>query len=190
MNKYKIILVGHYSVGKTSIMNRYIYDTFTYNTYTTIGGSYYSKKIILDDKEVLIEFWDTCSMERYASIMPMFYKSSTVALIVYDVTSVDMFNKCISSIAELRKHVENVEIVIVGNKIDLVNDKVVTTEDGTMFAKNYNAYFKECSALNGEGIQELFQFVINLITCKKLHPIQQITLDSSKDSMKESSSCC
>ena len=157
MNKYKVILLGSYFVGKTSITNKYIYNTFSNATYTTIGASYYSKQMTLNNINVVVEYWDTCSNERYAPIIPMFYKNTDVAIIVYDVTSVGSFNKCIKSIEDIRRHIEDVKIILVGNKIDL--EREIKTKDGQLFANHHGVMFKECSAATGEGVKELFELV-------------------------------
>ena len=150
--------MGAISVGKTAIVNRYIYNTFNPLHHLTIGASYYSSKIKLDTgKEINVNLWDCAAADgRFNNLMPIFFKNACVALVVYDVTHVDSFDQSLKLIEFLRQQLDDVDIVLVGNKIDL--DKTITTNVETI-ANQCGVSFFECSAKTGRGVAELFDFV-------------------------------
>eukprot|EP00004_Rigifila_ramosa_P013800 TRINITY_DN3085_c0_g1_i3.p1 TRINITY_DN3085_c0_g1~~TRINITY_DN3085_c0_g1_i3.p1 ORF type:complete len:123 (-),score=18.65 TRINITY_DN3085_c0_g1_i3:375-743(-) len=85
--KYKLVFLGDQSVGKTSIITRFMYDSFE-NTYqATIGIDFLSKTLYLDDRTVRLQLWDTAGQERFRSLIPSYIRDSSVAIIVYDITS-------------------------------------------------------------------------------------------------------
>lgn len=153
----KVIIVGNYAVGKTCIINRHIYNQFSSNVKTTIGASFFTKSMTIDKKEVKINFWDTASSELYNSLQPIFYKKADIALIVYDVTNIGSFNESIRLIDAIRREVENITIILVGNKIDLKS--VIDINDAIMIANRFGVPLKVCSAYTGEGVKELFDLV-------------------------------
>mmetsp|Transcript_5111 Transcript_5111/g.2875 ORF Transcript_5111/g.2875 Transcript_5111/m.2875 type:complete len:97 (-) Transcript_5111:1000-1290(-) len=85
--KYKLVFLGDQSVGKTSIINRFVYDTFDANYGPTIGIDFLSKTINLDDRVVRLQLWDTAGQERFRGLIPSYIRDSSVAVAVYDVTN-------------------------------------------------------------------------------------------------------
>ncbi len=90
--------------------------------------------------------------------MPLYYRGSHVALIVYDVTSYASFNNSLKYIDDLKSKIEEITIILVGNKIDL--PKIILTEDINTIINKYNLLFVECSAKTGEGVDQLFNLVM------------------------------
>ncbi|KAG9082708.1 hypothetical protein FS749_006634 [Ceratobasidium sp. UAMH 11750] len=87
LKRTKIVLLGDQSVGKTSLITRFMYDTFD-NTYqATIGIDFLSKTMYLDDRTVRLQLWDTAGQERFRSLIPSYIRDSSVAIVVYDITS-------------------------------------------------------------------------------------------------------
>lgn len=87
LKKFKLVFLGEQSVGKTSLITRFMYDTFD-NTYqATIGIDFLSKTMYLDDRTVRLQLWDTAGQERFRSLIPSYIRDSSVAVVVYDVTS-------------------------------------------------------------------------------------------------------
>ena len=171
MNTYKVILLGQCYVGKSSIINRYIYNTFHTNIQATIGASYYTKMAEKDGKVIKLNIWDCCGNEKFNIVLPTYYKSTNIILIVYDITSVSSYNKCKFYIEDVKRNVENPIIILVGNKSDLYT-REISYEDGLLMANANNVYFYECSAYNGENINNLFQFVISKLTISLPKAIQ------------------
>ena len=91
-SKYKPVFLGDEAVGKTSIITRFMYDTFD-NTYkVTIGIDFVSKTMYLEDRIVRLQLWDTAGQERFRSLIPSYIRDSSVAIVVYDITSMSSFS--------------------------------------------------------------------------------------------------
>ena len=92
----KVVLLGESGVGKTSIISRFINNTFEENLVTTTGASYAGKTMTFDEyngKTIKFEIWDTAGQEKYRSLTKIFYKDAAVAILVYDITRKDSFNE-------------------------------------------------------------------------------------------------
>ena len=194
MNTYKVVLLGDMNVGKSSVTCRFIYNDFKEKRDTTIGASYYRKVVPFGKKEMALEIWDTAGQERFSSLIPMYYRGARAAIIIYDITNIKSFEKCPHIINQVKNNIGNstgihsardIIIMLVGNKKDLNKDRVITYNQGSALALEYNILFEECSAATGENINDIFQ----LITTKLgiLTPTTERTLLIPKDS---SSTCC
>lgn len=154
--KYKLVFLGDQSVGKTSIITRFMYDKFD-NTYqATIGIDFLSKTMYLEDRTVRLQLWDTAGQERFRSLIPSYIRDSSVAIVVYDVSSRASFVSTVRWIEEVRseRHVDDVMIVLVGNKSDVMNEKrQVSIEEGDSKARDLNVMFMETSAKAGFNIK-------------------------------------
>ncbi|KAL0007454.1 hypothetical protein SO802_008956, partial [Lithocarpus litseifolius] len=146
---YKLVFLGDQSVGKTSIITRFVYDKF-YNTYqATIGIDFLSKTMYLEDRTVRLQLWDTAGQERFRSLIPSYIRDSSVAVIVYDVASthIQSFLNTSKWIEEVRtERGSDVIIVLVGNKTDLVEKRLVSVEEGEAKANDLNVLFIKASA--------------------------------------------
>ena len=92
----KVVLLGESGVGKTSIISRFINDTFEEGLMTTTGASYAGKELIFKDfnnQVVKFEIWDTAGQEKYRSLTQIFYKDASIAILVYDITDSDSFEE-------------------------------------------------------------------------------------------------
>lgn len=183
MLQFKLVLLGDSSVGKSSIVHRFVKDTFDQLRESTIGAAFLSQSIKIKDpnsgEDVMIKFeiWDTAGQERYKSLAPMYYRNANAALVVYDVTEADSLVKAQSWVNELKQKVgdDNLVIHLVGNKVDLVEEepakRVVSMEDATTYATEEKLLFKEVSAKTGLNIKDVFQTI-----GEKLYEIKQIEL--------------
>ncbi|KAG6521645.1 hypothetical protein ZIOFF_018770 [Zingiber officinale] len=156
--KYKLVFLGDQSVGKTSIITRFMYDKFD-NTYqATIGIDFLSKTMYLEDRTVRLQLWDTAGQERFRSLIPSYIRDSSVAVIVYDVASRQSFLNTSKWIEEVRtERGSDVIIVLVGNKTDLVDKRQVSIEEGEGNAQELGVMFIETSAKAGFNIKALFR---------------------------------
>src|SRR5258708_11166342 len=150
-SNYKIVLLGDVNVGKTSITNRYIYDTFDKHTTSTIGASYYRKTVDINYSQKILEIWDTTSSERFNCLLPIYYRNTHAAIIVYDITSLNSYNRCKNLIEDVRNNTEDVYIILVGNKSDLIKDRIITYDEGLKYSKDNDIMFIECSAATGDN---------------------------------------
>eukprot|EP00877_Chromochloris_zofingiensis_P004891 jgi/Chrzof1/14402/Cz09g01070.t1 len=156
--KYKLVFLGDQSVGKTSIITRFMYDKFD-NTYqATIGIDFLSKTMYLEDRTVRLQLWDTAGQERFRSLIPSYIRDSSVAVVVYDVTNRQSFMNTARWIQEVRtERGSDVIIFLVGNKTDLVDKRQVSIEEGDTKARELNVNFIETSAKAGFNIKALFR---------------------------------
>ena len=155
--KYKLIVIGDGNVGKTSIINRFKTNQFTGDYEHTVGLDFQSIPIIIDDQSVTLLLYDTAGQEKFRSLIPLYTKDAHIILLIYDISNYDSFTnieKWYDSLSNINK--EEAIFVLVGNKIDLVNERKVKEEEGKAFAEKHNFIFQEMSALTGDGIQELF----------------------------------
>lgn len=132
LTKYKIVFLGEQGVGKTSLITRFMYDTFDDHYQATIGIDFLSKTMYLDDKTIRLQLWDTAGQERFRSLIPSYIRDSRVAIIVYDITkrkSFEYIDKWIEDVKNERGD-ENVILCIVGNKSDLSDERQISTEEG------------------------------------------------------------
>jgi Ras-related protein Rab-6A len=157
--KYKLVFLGDQSVGKTSIITRFMYDNFDRHYQATIGIDFLSKTMYLEDRTVRLQLWDTAGQERFRSLIPSYIRDSSVAVVVYDVSNRASFTNTAKWVEDVRAERGNdVVICLVGNKTDLGNDKrQVSTEEGEDRAKKDGLMFMECSAKAGYNVKSLFR---------------------------------
>ncbi len=118
--KYKIVFLGNQNVGKTSIIHRFIYETFEENYQATIGIDFMSQKLFVEDKVIILNLWDTAGQERFKSLIPSYIKDSAVAIVCYDVTNNESFQSVEKWIEDARAiRDDNVLLLLVGNKCDM-----------------------------------------------------------------------
>ena len=155
---FKIIIVGESSVGKSNIIIRYTSGEFKNDISNTLGIELYNKYINIKDKYAKLQIFDTAGQERYHSIVSNYFKGSHGCFIVYDITSEQSFEKIEFWYNYVKQNANNnVSLILVGNKCDLDEQRVITKEMGKEKAKNMNCPFFETSALSDENINEIFQ---------------------------------
>ena len=159
---YKILLLGDSSVGKTCFLMRYTDNTFQEIHMSTIGLDYKLKNIQLEDgKMVKIQIWDTAGQDRFRSITKNYYKGAHGIILIYDITNKKSFENVRTWINQIKEEVsEKVSIILVGNKIDDEEHRVVATEDGEKIAKELGLMFFECSAKSGVNIDSTFNELV------------------------------
>ena len=162
--KIKIIVVGDSGVGKTNLINRFASDKFDTNSKSTIGVEFVYKTLKINKEIIKVEVWDTAGQERYRSITSSYYKGANGAIIVYDITDEDSFKNVESWMNEvIKKGKQNMQFLLVGNKKDLINDRVVSEQKGIDKAKELNMNLFEASALEKNNVNEAFNFLIKEI---------------------------
>lgn len=156
--KYKLVFLGDQSVGKTSIITRFMYDKFDITYQATIGIDFLSKTMYLEDRTVRLQLWDTAGQERFRSLIPSYIRDSSVAIVVYDISNRQSFLNTSRWIEEVRaERGSDVIIVLVGNKTDLVDKRQVSMEEGETKASESGVMFIETSAKAGFNIKPLFR---------------------------------
>ena len=162
--KIKIIVVGDSGVGKTNLINRFASDKFDTNSKSTIGVEFVYKALKINKEIIKVEVWDTAGQERYRAITSSYYKGAKGAIIVYDITNEDSFKNVESWMNEvMKKGQKGMELLLIGNKKDLVNDRLVSEEKGIEKAKELNMHLFEASALEKTNVNEAFNYLMREI---------------------------
>lgn len=155
---HRLVFLGEQSVGKTSLITRFMYDSFDNMYQATIGIDFLSKTMYLEDRTVRLQLWDTAGQERFRSLIPSYIRDSSVAVVVYDISSKKSFENTRKWVDDVRSERGNdVIIVLVGNKTDLGDKREVTQQMGEEEAKRCGALFIETSAKVGANVKTLFK---------------------------------
>merc|ERR1719471_1599048 len=156
----KLVLLGDTQVGKSSTVIRFVKNEFDQYRYPTIGATFLTQSVNLENYTVRFEIWDTAGQEKYRSLAPLYYRGAHAALIVYDLTNKESFQNAKTWVEEVRKQEgDHVVIGLAGNKSDLAERRAVPTEDGESFASEGGFVFKETSAKTGMNIQDIFRLI-------------------------------
>ncbi|PRP80625.1 rab family protein [Planoprotostelium fungivorum] len=155
----KVVLLGQSGAGKSSLVLRFVQDKFYANTAETVGAAFLTKVLELDETTQLkYEIWDTAGQERFRSLAPMYYRNAHAALIVFDVTSRDSYEKAKGWINEFKEKSETSDgkvIMFVANKTDL-DRRIVETSEIQKFCEENGLYPFETSAKDGTNVHTLF----------------------------------
>ena len=153
----RVVLIGDSAVGKTSILNQ-LFDHNANAAVPTVGANYQIYVEEIDGVKVEIQIWDTAGQETYRSLAPIYFRNARAAIAVYDVTSPGTL-EALSDWVKLFRDVagEDQLIFVVGNKIDLVDDRKVSRESARQRAESLGVReTREVSAKTGEGVEDLF----------------------------------
>ena len=206
----KVVLIGESGVGKTSIINQFAKGVFNQDIMSTNGATFTTNKKEFKQpdgsiKNISFEMWDTAGQEKYRSLAKMFFKEASVALIVYDITSLKSFNEITNYWMNLvKEHApKNIIMYIIGNKSDLIEREAVKEEIAREYAKSENVNFFLTSAKDRSGIDELFNEIGN----KYLNPefmnseenqqrilrkneVARVNKDSLQENQNKKKGCC
>ncbi|GLJ45282.1 hypothetical protein SUGI_0953040 [Cryptomeria japonica] len=157
--RIKLVLLGDSGVGKSCIVLRFVRGQFDPASKVTVGASFLSQTIALQDSTtVKFEIWDTAGQERYASLAPLYYRGASAAVVVYDITSMETFQKAQFWVKELQKHGNpNIVMALVGNKADLEDSRAVETQVAKDYADANGMFLIETSAKTADNINQLFE---------------------------------
>lgn len=156
-NSFKVVLLGEGCVGKTSLVLRYVENKFNDKHLSTLQASFLNKKLNIGGKRVNLAIWDTAGQERFHALGPIYYRDSNGAILVYDITDEDSFQKVKNWVKELRKMLGNdISLCIAGNKIDLEKDRHVSVAEAEEYAASVGAKHFHTSAKLSKGIDEMF----------------------------------
>ena len=159
---FKIILIGNSGVGKSSILQRYIQKVFNDSYSSTIGVDFFMKSITIGDKSIKLQLWDTAGTEKFRSITTGYYRGADAAFVVFDLSSKSSFkslNEWIESYYKFSNPDVEKNVILIGNKCDLVDKREVTSEEIEKFIKDNNINYFETSAKEGKNIDKTFLFI-------------------------------
>ena len=164
---FKILTLGESGVGKTCILRRFVENKFLKNHLATIGIDFRAKTIPINGYEVKLKIWDTAGEERFRNITNQYYKGADGIILVFDLTNFDTMNKIRDWYNQIKNNTSSNDIglVLVANKSDLKRE--VSNEECLNLSKELNIKLYETSALIGEGVNEIFEYITQEIISKK-----------------------
>jgi small GTP-binding protein len=195
---FKIIVLGDIAVGKTSVIGRYITNTFSEEYKSSISCEYKEKKIDIDGENIAnLQIWDTCGEEKFMSVTRQYYNDAHGAIVVYDLTDKKTFARLESWIENLKNNAPaKIVIMIAGNKLDLSDKKVNLENELKPYREKYKCY--EVSAKSGANISLIFEDLAHKIMEKlnekgeeeKNPPRESIALKTVKEKKKKKQCSC
>ena len=194
---FKILLIGDLGVGKSCVILRYVEGDFPGNIMSSIGVDFKTKQIDLDDRLIKLQIWDTAGHEKFRTITTSYYKSAHAIIILYDITQKASFDHIRNWITEIDKFgKQGVLKVIVGNKLDMENNRKITKEAAENLALKYGIKLWEVSAKDNTNIEEMFLDTIKTLLEKNSKIISEgssiatnIQLNKNVKN-KKSKKCC
>jgi len=157
LQQFKLVLLGESAVGKSSLVLRFVKGQFHEYQESTIGAAFLTQTVCLDDTTVKFEIWDTAGQERYHSLAPMYYRGAQAAIVVYDITNPDTFERAKNWVKELQRQARSdIVIALAGNKSDLANRRMVEYDEASNYAEENSLLFMETSAKNANNVNEIF----------------------------------
>ena len=183
---YKILILGDATVGKTSILLRYIDNKFEIDSLSTLGVDVKYKYVTLNNKKIRMNIWDTAGQDRFKTIAKNYFKGANAVIFVFDVNHKNTIEKIKFWINSVKDNSSNDIIeVIVGNKIDIEGKREVTKEQMKSLGQDVNIETFETSAKTGEGINEVFNYLVtNLIKNPNVGKVLSDDESSARNSIR------
>lgn len=194
----KFLMVGDSGVGKSCLLLRFVDDKFNPSFITTIGIDFKIKTIDINNTKIKLQIWDTAGQERFRTITTAYYRGAMGIIIVYDVCDQNSFDRINVWFDAVKQHAkEDAQIILVGNKSDQEESRVISTQQGEQLAESLGVLFIEASAKTGVNVNDVFYKLCGVILEKSGDDFQQAeaaddSVDVSKGSSKSTSSsnCC
>ncbi len=171
--RFKVIIVGDGNVGKTTLILKYTEKRFRESYIPTIGVQWTIKEMKYEGSIINLTLWDIAGQENFKALRQSFYEGSDAAIIVFDVTNLISFDHVENWYHEIQS-CGNIPIILLGNKIDLVEKRKVPPEMIKSFNDKFNLPYFETSAKTGENVLDMFSAVID-----KIHQFEPIKMDTS-----------
>ena len=188
----KLLVLGDLSVGKSSFIYRFIEDKFNTDSIPTTGLDLKTADLLINNKKVRVQLWDTVGQEKYKSITQNLILRVQGIIILFDITNKDSFNNLNEWIKTVREQVgNNLAILLVGNKCDLEENRLVLKEEANIFAKNEKIKYIETSCKTGENIIKAIDYICEkIINSFTLKNDLSFSLDSSSLIVGKRKNCC
>lgn len=170
--RVKLLIIGESCVGKSSLLTQYVEEEFSLNHTTTIGVEYKQKSLKMEDgNSIRVQIWDTAGTTRYNTITPNYYRNVDGILLVFDISnkkSFEMVNFWINEVNE-KTDVSKIDLLLVGNKIDLEENREVEKQKAAKVAEDIGILYVETSAKTLDATRVAFdQLVAKILKRKKI----------------------
>lgn len=168
-HKFKVVLLGDGRVGKTSLLNRYVNNSYADPSPSTVAASFLEKTVVLPQHEeahrdtattARLAIWDTAGQERFHSLGPIYYRDADGAVLVYDITDADSFHRVQAWVKELRRMVgdeSDISVAVVGNKTDLESERVLLQKHVEDYVASVGGTHYQASAKTGNNVHRVFE---------------------------------
>ena len=160
---YKVVVLGDAGVGKTALILKYAYNAFNPKQLASLGVEFLFKKVAYQNKVIKLQIWDTVGQEKFAPLSKSFCKNADAVILCYDITESKSFYNIEKWIDDYPM-LDNPLKVLVGCKLDMAAERVISTEKGQEKAELYELSFFEVSVLDDINIQELFHSLVSNLT--------------------------
>ncbi|XP_036405567.1 ras-related protein Rab-37-like isoform X1 [Megalops cyprinoides] len=191
---FTVMLLGDSAVGKTCFLVQFKDGAFLAGSFiATVGIDFRNKVVTVDNVKVKLQIWDTAGQERFRSVTHAYYRDAQALLLLYDITSKSSFDNIRAWLTEIHEYAQkDVVIMLLGNKSDMANERVIKREEGEKLAREYGVPFMETSAKTGVNVELAFLAVAKELKHRAVHQPNEpkFQIHDYIESQKEKSSCC
>ncbi|OHS97939.1 Ras-related protein Rab7 [Tritrichomonas foetus] len=196
--KLKFVVIGGPNVGKTTLIHKYLNPESIIDTTPTIQLAYSNKDIEYEGRRYSLDICDTAGQERFQSICPNFYRGADGAIIVFDVTNYQTFQKVGDWLAEFSATMpDTFQTVIVGNKSDLTDQRLVSIDEAMEYASGNGTSYFDVSAKRGDCVDYAFVYLIQkCVEAANVHEMdihdtpETVNLNEPQNSPEKQGRCC
>lgn len=194
---FKLLLIGDSGVGKTCLLFRFSDDAFNTTFISTIGIDFKIKTVEVDGKKIKLQIWDTAGQERFHTITTSYYRGAMGIMLVYDITQEKTFENIAKWLRNIDEHAsEGVERMILGNKCDMEDKRMVNKEKGEGIAREHDIKFYETSAKDNICVEDAFMQLTQDILRKHQAGASQenatsgVVIEKNSQSKSRAGACC
>ncbi|KAK1163908.1 ras-related protein Rab-37-like isoform X1 [Acipenser oxyrinchus oxyrinchus] len=191
---FTVMLLGDSAVGKTCLLVRFKDGAFLAGSFiATVGIDFRNKVVAVDSVKVKLQIWDTAGQERFRSVTHAYYRDAQALLLLYDITSRSSFDNIRAWLTEIHEYAQqDVVIMLLGNKSDMSNERVIKREEGEKLAREYGVPFMETSAKTGVNVELAFLAVAKELKhrCVQQPNEPSFHIHDYIESQKKKTSCC
>ncbi len=157
---FKILVTGNASVGKTSLLRRYVDGMFDESSILTVGVDFFTKELIFDNARCLLQLWDLGGQERFRYLIENFVMGSRGAVLLIDLTRMPIIKDILEWVNISRLHDINLPILLVGTKSDLIDLIAIDDESALHLRNTFNMIdYVQTSAKTGNNVEEAFELI-------------------------------
>lgn len=190
----KVMLLGDSGVGKTCFLVQFKDGAFLSGRFiATVGIDFRNKVVTVDGVKVKLQIWDTAGQERFRSVTHAYYRDAQALLLLYDITSKSSFDNIRAWLTEIHEYAQqDVVVMLLGNKADMSNERVVKQDDGERLAREYGVPFMETSAKTAVNVELAFLAVAKELKHRSMNQSNEpkFHIHDFVESQKKKSGCC